>query len=261
MLDAVNLPPAVDPRWGGEITARCAGCGVELVLSPDRHLVLCGHCGTANLVCGLVILPAARLRPSLGAGDLPATVARFARQRDLARIPGIVAHEELWLPYWLPPGGERGGPARAASEPDDVVLAEIDLPRGELEPITATAETDPAWRWPTVAGEPGEVLRWVPFFRVRLAAGVASIDAWIDRVDGGVRTADPLNPSRIRFGRALGALLVAYTVAALGFGLCASSPLVGVIGVAALAGAVWWPAQRLATRGGAGAAAANGRGA
>jgi hypothetical protein len=107
----------------------------------------------------------------------------------------------------------------------------------------------------------GDVLRYVPFFHVRLAAEGREIDAWIERVDGVVRPSSPLNPRRLRFGPALGGLLALYGAAAVALGAFASHPLVALGGAAAAGLALGWPVAALSRRRGEGDDGADERGA
>ncbi|MBN1770917.1 MAG: hypothetical protein JXB32_06650 [Deltaproteobacteria bacterium] len=244
-------------------TGRCAGCGAELALEPDRHVVRCDHCGAANLVRGRVTVPVGRLRPALGAPDLPAALARFARGADLGSVPTVAASHELWLPYWVSAPAAAGSPGRAAAGTADPQLAERPLPGAETEPVDETAlGADAGWVWPDSAPAPGEVLRYVPWFGVRLSAGGRELDAWVDRVDGEVVTAEPLNPERLRFSPALGALLVAFTVGVLAVGTFVPNPWAALAASVAWGLLAWYPAHRL-TAGGrkrpAGAGEARGR--
>ena len=230
------------------VSGRCAGCGAELPLDPERHVVRCGHCGAANLVRGRVAVPVGRLRPALGAPDLPAALARFARGADLGRPPTVVASHELWIPYWV--AATPGSPGRAAAGTDDPQLAERPLPAAEVEPLDeASVAADPGWTWPDSAPGPGEVLRYVPWFRVRLSAGGRELDAWVDRVAGELVTAEPLNPKRLRFSPALGLLLVAFAAGVVGFGAFVPNPWVALAASVVWGLLAWAPAQRLAAGG------------
>jgi len=247
--------PALEPsRALRELSARCGGCGADLPLDPERRVVRCAHCGAANLAVGRIVRPVARLRPRLGREDLAAAVGRLARRRDLESVPAVTGAEEIWIPYWASGAGGADAPARAAIDADDPQLGELSLPGGELEPLEpAEVEADVRWRWPTVPPVEGEVLRYVPFFRVRLAAGGREVLAWVERVDGHVRTSSPLNPRRLRFTGALGALVATYAAAGLALGVLAPNPWIALGGLAASALALGWPAKRLAVRTEAGA--------
>jgi hypothetical protein len=218
-----------------------------VALDPERHVVRCAHCGAANLVAGRLTRPVARFRPVLGPRELEDAVRRFALSRDVRAAPGVAAAREIWVPYWIPAAPGAGREVRAAVEVDDPVIARIDEPRGETEPIdAAAAEADESWAWPTAPGGEGEVLRYVPFFRVRLQAGGVELDAFVDRVDGRVLASTPLNPGRLRLTGALGGLLLAYAAIDVGLGVAAPHPLLAVAGAAALGLALWWPLWRIA---------------
>lgn len=229
-------------------TVRCAGCGADLAFDPERRVLRCDHCGAANLVRGRVTVPVGRLRPALDAKDLPAALARFARRADLGRVPTVATSRELWIPYWVPAPATAGRLGRAAAGTDDPQLAERPLPAAEVEPFDdAAAGAVAGWSWPDTAPASGEVLRYVPWFHVRLSAGGRETDAWVDRVDGEVVTAEPLNPERLRFSSRLGAVLIAFTVAVLATGAFVPNPWAALAVSVALAAAAWYPAQRLAT--------------
>jgi DNA-directed RNA polymerase subunit RPC12/RpoP len=233
-------------------TGRCAGCGADMPLDAERRVVRCDHCGAANLVAGRLTLPVARLRAVLGADDVAAAVARFARARDLEQVPGVAGCTEQWVPYWIPAAAAAGTPGRIAVEAADPLLAELPLPAGETEPLDPAVESDPRWPWPTVRGGEGDVLRYVPFFRVRLAAEGGERDAWVERVDGVVRPTSPLNPRRLRFGPVLGGLLVLFGAATLALGAFAPHPLLALGGAAAAGLALGWPVAALSRRRGSG---------
>lgn|GEM_PF-2966520 len=227
---------------------RCAGCGADLVPDPDRQLLRCAHCGAANLVRGRMTVPVGRLRPALDADDLPATLARFARRIDLARTPTLAAAKAIWIPYWVAPPVAPGSLGRAAAETPDPQLAERPLPAAEAEPLDETAAGgDDGWLWPDTGPAPGEVLRYAPWFHARLSLGGREIDAWVDRVDGEVLTAEPLNPERLRFSRRLSALLIAYAAGVLVLGALVPNPWAALAASVALGAAAWYPAHRLAT--------------
>jgi len=258
----VDAPTPAATRRPREWTGRCSGCGADLPLDPEHRVVRCAHCGAANLVAGRLVRPAARFRAELSAADVEAAVGRFARSRDLDALPSIIAREEAWIPYWVPAQASAGASARVAIEIDEPQLAERALPSGELEPLDPQAvEVDPAWRWPTVPALEGEVLRCVPFFRVRLTAGGRELTAWVDRADGRVHTSEPLNPQRLRFTGLLGVLLGGYALVALGLGLFSPNPFVALGGLAAASVAFGWPASRLAARRGSEPSAGTGGGA
>lgn len=226
---------------------RCAGCGADLTPDPDRRLLRCAHCGAANLVRGRLTAPVGRLRPVLEPKDLPGALARFARRADLARTPAVAASDAIWIPYWVAPPAAPGSPGRAAAETPDPQLAERPLPAAEAEPLDeATAGGDGGWIWPDTRPAPGEVLRYAPWFHVRLSLGGREIDAWVDRVEGEVVTAEPLNPERLRFSPRLGAVLIAFAAGVLLLGVFVPNPWAALAASVALGGAAWYPAHRLA---------------
>ncbi|MBI4917529.1 MAG: hypothetical protein HY825_16940 [Acidobacteria bacterium] len=243
-----EAPPPDRTLGARSWTGRCAGCGAELPLDVDHRVVRCAHCGAANLFAGRLVRPVARLRAVLGPGDVTAAVARFARSRDLEHAPSVSTLEEQWIPYWTTGSAAAGAAGRAAIDTGDPSLAGIRLPDGEPEPLDASVENDPRWEWPAVPGGEGEVLRYLPFFRVVLSAGGAETVAWVDRVDGRVWTSAPLNPRRLRFGASLGLLLGLYGVAGTALGLFAPHPLLALGGLAGAALALGWPAAVLARR-------------
>jgi DNA-directed RNA polymerase subunit RPC12/RpoP len=239
----MNEATPAPARHPAVVPGRCAGCGAELALDPERHVTRCGHCGAANLVRGRVVVPVARLRPVLAAAELPAALARFARAADLGRVPAVVSSQELWLPYWVTAPAAAGRPARAAAGTDDPQLAERPLPAAEVEPLD---EAVGGWTWPDSAPATGEVLRYLPWFRVRLAVGARELDGWVDRVSGEVLTAESLNPERLRFSPALGWLLGAFAGGVVALAAFVPNPWVALAASVGWSLLAWYPAHRLA---------------
>jgi hypothetical protein len=187
------------------------------------------------------------MRPGVDERTLPAVIERYAREHDLGRVPSLDAREEVWFPYWVATDGPAAEAARAAVDVPDPAIAVLPRPGEEWEAIDpAAAESDAGWSWPTVPPGEGEVLRYLPFYRVTLRHREARIEAWVDRASGTLHASVPINADRLRFRRSLGWILLGYGAAGVALPLWIDSMPVALLAYAALAAGLWWPVQRLA---------------
>ena len=84
-----------------KLTVRCADCGAELAVEPDRHFVDCDHCQATSVVDLGGTATCFRLKTALDEEHLVGNVKRWLRKLDLKEGEEKLERvEELLIPFW-----------------------------------------------------------------------------------------------------------------------------------------------------------------
>jgi len=240
-----------------KLTVRCAECGAELAVEPDRHFVDCDHCHATSVVDLGGTATCFRLKTAFDEEHLSGNMKRWLRKQDLKEgEENLERVEELLIPFWTfrARDGERS--LLAVDRAELPLARDAQKPPGQLEPFgpeEAAAAQDavvepsvplPAALTRSGLGEATASLVYVPFVRFRYEYRGQPFQALVDAASGEVHASSWPRPFNRQLDQRLGLLLAAALVGYLGFAALPGVfwPLLAYV---LLSAALWWALTRV----------------
>lgn len=246
------------------LTVRCAGCGAELTVEPDRRFIDCEYCHATSVFDLGGQATCYRLRALLDEEGASAKLRSWLRQRGLGEAEEEVTFASAVLvPFWTFGDGGQQRSLLAMDQANLPLEPTMDQPAGQLEhfeseptatlleptvPLPAALERLEARGEAPPADAREMSLVYAPFLWFEYSYGGVPFQALVDAAGGAIHATAWPRPRDQRLDRALGLrlaiALVAYTtVAAVVPGL-----LWALLALAALSLPLWWMLVSLVER-------------
>ncbi len=246
-------------RSSRTLTVRCAGCGAELTIEPDRRFVDCEYCHATSVVDLGGIVTCFQLRKALGVDQLKGKMGAWLREHDLKDSEATLEPaSSMMIPFWVVKTSKKEHSLLSVDRADLPLSKGMLKPAGQLDhfdpdEVEKTNETDEiidpsvplaaALARLDLEGDDSQEqasLIYAPFTMFTYSYQGLEHQALIDASTGKVHATSWPRPRYDHLDRRLGLLLGAALFAYVGFAMLIPGVLLPSIILLVVSAPLWW---------------------